>query len=273
MLRLLITSFEIGIMSFIEKIGHFETNLLKSFTDIFFFAGKVLLRMFRRKTYSSAMRSVLVNQIYFTSVQILPVFIAVSIIFGSFLIGIVFQLLKGLGLTEFFGNVLMGLIVTELSPFFTVLLITLRSGSAINTELAVMKVNGEIKTLETFHIDVIDYLLVPRVINGVVSLVLLSSLFSVVLMFSGILFSNIIFGIGIDTYTNILLNSANFSDIVISLLKCAIFGFFATLIPIRFGLRASHELTSIPIVVSGGMVYVFTAIMIIEVLSLITKLL
>ena len=136
-----------------------------------------------------------------------------------------------------------------------------------------MKVNSEIKTLETFHIDVIDYLLVPRVINGVVSLVLLSSLFSVVLMFSGILFSNIIFGIGIDTYTNILLNSANFSDIVISLLKCAIFGFFATLIPIRSGLRASHELTSIPIAVSGGMVNVFTAIMIIEVLSLITKLL
>ena len=272
MLRLHISSLEIGLMFFLEKIGHFETKLLKSFTDIFFFAGKVLLRMFRRKTYSSATRSVLVNQIYFTSVQILPVFIAVSIIFGSFLIGIVFQLLKGFGLTDLFGNVLMGLIVTELSPFFTVLLITLRSGSAINTELAVMKVSGEIKTLETFRIDVIDYLLVPRVINGIVSLVLLSSLFSVVLMFSGILFSNLIFGMGIDAYTSILLNSANFSDIVIALVKCAIFGFFITLIPIRSGLRASHELTSIPIAVSGGMVNVFTAIMIIEVLSLITKL-
>jgi len=42
--------------------------------------------------------------------------------------------------------------------------------------------------------------------------------------------------------------------------------------PIRFGLRASQEFTSIPIVVSSGMVNVFTAIIIIEVLSLITKL-
>lgn len=259
-------------MSILAKIGHFQTNLLKSLADIFFFSGKVLLRIFRLKTYSSATRSVLFNQIYFTSVQILPVFIAVSILFGSLLIGIVFQALKGLGLTELFGNILMGLIVTELSPFFTVLLITLRSGSAINTEIAVMKVNREIKTLETFHIDVIDYLLVPRVINGIVSLVLLSSLFSIVLMFSGILFSKIIFGMSIDAYSNILLNSANFSDIVIALVKCAVFGFFITLIPIRSGLRASHELTSIPIVVSAGMVNVFTAIMIIEVLSLITKL-
>jgi phospholipid/cholesterol/gamma-HCH transport system permease protein len=271
-LQLIILSFEIGLMSFLEKIGNFEPGLSKSFTDIFFFAGIVLLRMFRRKTYGSAMRSVLVNQIYFTSVQILPIFLAVSILFGSLLIGIVFQLLKELGLTEFFGNVLMGLIVTELSPFITVLLITLRSSSAINAEIAVMKVNSEINTLETFRIDVIDYLLVPRIINGVVSLVLLSSLFSVVLMFSGILFSNIIFGMNIDAYTNILLNSANFSDILISLLKCAAFGFFVTLIPIRSGLSASRELTSIPIAVSGGMVNVFTAIMIIEVLSLITKL-
>jgi phospholipid/cholesterol/gamma-HCH transport system permease protein len=75
-----------------------------------------------------------------------------------------------------------------------------------------------------------------------------------------------------DVYVNILLNSTNFSDIIISLIKCAVFGFFITLIPIRFGLRASHEFTSIPIAVSGGMVSVFTAIIIIEVLSLITKL-
>ena len=264
--------FEIGLMSYLEKIGTFETNLSKSLTDTFFFAGHVLLHIFRRKTYSSAMRSVLVNQIYFTSVQILPVFLFVSIIFGSLLIGIVFQILKGLGLTEFFGNVLMGLIVNEISPLVTVLLITLRSSSAINAEIAVMKVNREINTLETFHIDVIDYLLVPRVINGVISIVLLSSLFSVVLMSSGILFSRIIFGMNVDTYTNNLLNSTNFFDIIVTLVKCAVYGFFITLIPIRSGLRSSYELTSIPISVSGGMVNVFTAIMIIEVLSLITKL-
>ena len=42
----------------------------------------------------------------------------------------------------------MGFIVTELSPLVTVFFITLRSSSAINTEMAVMKVDGEIKTLE-----------------------------------------------------------------------------------------------------------------------------
>lgn len=259
-------------MNILENLGQLEIKTAKSFLDTISFAGKVLFRMFQHSTYNSAMRMVLINQIYFTSVQILPIFITVSIVLGSLLIGIVFQLLKQLGLTDYFGNVLMGLIVTELSPFFTVLLITLRSASAINAEMAVMKVNGEIKTLETFRIDVINYLLIPRIINGIVSLVLLSSLFSIVLLFSGILFSRVIFGMSTDIYANILLNSANFSDMIIALIKCAVFGFFITLIPIRFGLRASQEFTSIPIAVSGGMVSVFTAIIIIEVLSLITKL-
>jgi phospholipid/cholesterol/gamma-HCH transport system permease protein len=260
-------------MEILENIGRTEIKMSKSFTDTISFGLKVFFRMFQRKTYTSAMRTILVNQIYFTSVQILPIFLLVSILLGSILIGVVFQLLKQLGLTEFFGNVLMGLIVTELSPFLTVLLITLRSGSAINTEIAVMKVNREIKTLETFRIDTINYLIVPRIINGIISLVLLNCLFSILILTSGILFSLLIFGMNIDVYTNILLNSANFSDIVISIIKCAVFGFFITLIPIRFGLRASQELTSIPIVVSSGMVNVFAAIVIIEVVSLITKLL
>jgi phospholipid/cholesterol/gamma-HCH transport system permease protein len=233
----------------------------------------VLSRMFRRKTYNSAMREVLINQIYFTSVQILPLFLLVSILFGSLLIGIVFTLLKDFGLTELIGHVLMGLVVTELCPFLTVLLITLRSSAAINTEMAVMKVNREVHSLEAFRIDIMDYLLAPRVINGIISIVLLSSLFSIVLLGSGVLFSSLIFGMSMDVYTDIILNSTSFFDIFLALLKCAVFGFLITLIPIRQGLQASYELTSIPISVSGGMVKVFASILIIEVLSLLTKLL
>lgn len=260
-------------MSLFEKLGNQVVRMLSGFAGTIAFSGKVFLRIFQRKTYSSAMREVLLNQIYFTSVQILPLFLLVSILFGSLFISIVFTLLKELGLTQFIGHILMGLIVTELSPFLTVLLITLRSSAAINTEMAVMKVNQEIKTLEIFRIDIINYLVMPRIINGIISIVLLSSLFSIVLLASGNLFSRVIFGMSTDVYSNLLLNSTDFSDIVIALFKCAVYGFFITLIPIRFGLRASRELTSIPVVVSQGMVNVFAAILMIEVLSLITKLL
>mgnify|MGYP002398909092 CR=1 FL=1 len=259
-------------MTTLENLGRLEINTSKSFIYTISFAFKVIRQMFHPRTYNSAMRMVLVNQIYFTSVQILPAFLITSAVMGSLLIGIVFELLKQLNLDAYLGNVLMGLIVTELSPLFTVFFITLRSSSAINAEMAVMKVDGEIKTLEIFRIDVINYLLIPRIINGVVSLVLLSGLFAIVLMSSGIIFAGAIFGINIDAYSTILLTSADFSDIIVSLIKCATFGFFITLIPIRAGLNASREYTSIPISVSNGMVNVFITIVIIEVLSLAIKL-
>ena len=73
----------------------------------------------------------------------------------------------------------------------------------------------------------------------------------------------------LNAYISLLVTSAQFSDLVILILKCATFGFFITLLPIRYGLTASNELTSIPIAVLNGMINVFIAIVIIEVISLI----
>jgi phospholipid/cholesterol/gamma-HCH transport system permease protein len=165
----------------------------------------------------------------------------------------------------------MGFIVTELSPLITVLLIALRSSSAMNTEIAVMKVSKEIRTLEWFNIDGISYLFLPRVISGVIAVVLLSGIFSIVVLASGFTYFMLFFGMSLDSYANLLLNSADFSDIILTIVKCSAFGLFITVIPIRYGLSASDELTSIPIAVLNGMVAVFIAIIIIEVLTLIAR--
>ena len=214
---------------------------------------------------------VFINQIYFTAVQILPLFLFVAVIFGSLVNGMAFQVIKNLGLTEYLGHLLMGFIVTEISPFITVLLIALRSSSAINAEIAVMKVNRELDTLESFNIDLIRYLFIPRILSGMISMVLLSGLFSLVVLSIGLLVSSLIFGTSVDAYIGALLRSADLADIIVVLIKCATFGFFITLIPIRLGLNASQELTSIPIAVLNGMVKVFLAIVVIEVLSSIVR--
>jgi phospholipid/cholesterol/gamma-HCH transport system permease protein len=214
---------------------------------------------------------VFINQFYFTAVQILPLFLFVAVIFGTLVNGMTFQVIKNLGLTDFLGRLLMGFVVTEVAPFVTVLLIALRSSSAINAEIAVMKVNRELNTLDTFNIDLIDYLFAPRILNGMLSMVLLSSLFSLMVLAIGLFVSRLVFGTSVDAYIDTLLQSASLLDIIIVLFKCATYGFFITLIPIRQGLNASRELTSIPVAVLHGMVKVFMAIVIIEVLSSIVR--
>ncbi|MGV8078495.1 MAG: ABC transporter permease [Syntrophales bacterium] len=255
----------------IERIGETSIRTARAFYETLAFSSLVFFKLFDRKSFNSAMRMVLVNQLYFTSVQILPLFIAVSILFGSPIVGITLQVLKQFGLADRMGSVLMGVVVTEISPFMTVLLIALRSSSAINAEIAVMKVNRELKTLDMFRIDVLDYLFLPRIINGILSVICLSTLFSILALASGAFFSRYILDMSFDDYTTLLFLSADFSDLFILLVKCIFLGFFITLIPIRFGLRATDELTSIPISVLNGMVKVFIAIVIIEVISLLLR--
>jgi phospholipid/cholesterol/gamma-HCH transport system permease protein len=255
-------------LSAIERLGQVSTVMARDLREVLSFSLQIIIKIFQRKSYNSATRMVLINQIYFTSVQLLPLFLTVSLIFGSTLVAISVKIFFDFNLTEHLGRFLMGFVVTELSPFITVLLIALRSASAINTEIAVMKVNNELKTLDVFNIDTINYLFLPRIINGILSIILLSGLFSIMVLLSGAFFSKLIVGMSMHDYADVLLQSASFSGILILIIKCAAFGFFITLIPIRFGLRASHELTSIPIAVLNGMVNVFIAIVIIEVLSL-----
>jgi phospholipid/cholesterol/gamma-HCH transport system permease protein len=132
-----------------------------------------------------------------------------------------------------------------------------------------MKVNKELNTLHVFRIDVINYLFLPRILSGIISIVLLSWLFSIVVLASGLIFSALIFDMSMNDYVTVLLASADFSDIIVMLAKCATMGFFIVMIPIRYGMRATDELTSIPISVLQGMVNVFISIIIIEVASLI----
>ncbi len=258
-------------ISVIETIGRSALTTFLSLRQTFSFTVQISLRLFAMRTYNSASRTVFMSQFYFTAVQILPLFLFVAVIFGSMVNGMAFQAIKNLGLSDYLGRLLMGFVVTEISPFMTVLLIALRSSSAINAEIAVMKVNRELTTLETFNIDLIDYLFVPRILSGMLSMVLLSGLFSLVVLSIGLLVSSVIFGTGVDAYIDTLLRSTSAADMIIVPLKCATFGFFITLIPIGQGLNASQDLTSVPIAVLNGMVKVFLAIVVIEVLSSIVR--
>jgi phospholipid/cholesterol/gamma-HCH transport system permease protein len=256
----------------IEKIGLASIGMVESLKQTIIFALRVIFRIFDKNSYNSAVKMVLIDQIYFTSVQILPLFLIVAVIFGSILVFMLMLVVKELGMVQYIGRFMIGFVVYELAPLFTVILIALRSSSAINAEIAVMKVNKEIRTLEVFHIDAVNYLFLPRVINGVISVVLMNSLFSIVILLTGLLFSKLIFGMSYNMYAEVLLSSIFFSDVIILYLKCITLGVFITLIPILYGLSATNELTSIPIAVLNGMVKVFIAIVMIEVLSLILKL-
>jgi len=255
----------------IERLGGAVLDGWRELTQMLGFAAAVFRRLLSRSSYRPVTVEILTTQIYFTAVQLLGFFILVSVIFGSLFIGMTLFVIKETGLTSYIGNFIAGVVVLEMAPLATVLLIALRSGSAINAEMAVMKVNRELDALEAFGIDIANYLFLPRILAVMVSVMLLSALFAIIVTFSGLIFSTLIFDMGFNAYADIIAKAIEYKDFLILAVKSAALGFFITFIPLYYGSRAGYHLTAVPVSVLRGMVNVFIAIVVIEVLSLVAR--
>jgi len=259
------------ILKTIESIGEKSINTFSSFYEAIKFTFICLTHMFNPRSYNPAMRVTLVKQTYFTAIGILPLFVMMAILFGSVIVGVVIVLASQYGLSEKIGSILITFVVDEFSPFFTALLISLRSSTAVNTEIAVMKVNRELSTLEHYDINLIDYLFLPRIIGGIISVTSLSIIFALIMLSSGYIFVLSYMNMDLFTYKKLLIDAIELKDILLLLIKGIAFGFLTMLIPIYSGLKTANAYTAIPISVLNGMVKVFIAIFFVEVLSLITQ--
>ena len=258
-------------MYFIEKLGEKTIRILSSWFEIIRFVFLICLHLLSPKSYNPAMRMVLTKQIYFTAIGVIPIFLFMAFLFGSIIIGVVIYLATEYSLQSEIGSIIITFVIDEFAPFFTTLLISLRSGAAINTEIAVMNVNRELNTLKEYKIDLIDYLFLPRIISGIISIIFLSILFAIIMLISGYIFTFLYMNMDFNTYKYLLLDAIEVRDIVTLILKSFAFGFIVMLIPIYSGLKTESSYTAIPISVLNGMVRLFIAVFFIEVLSLIIQ--
>jgi len=93
------------------------------------------------------------------------------------------------GQSQLLGPLLVTVVARELGPVLINLVVIVRSGSTITTELGVLKINGEIRALEAQGGDPFLHLVVPRVLGMAVSTFCLTIVFILVAFASGYLFA------------------------------------------------------------------------------------
>ncbi|TXL03034.1 hypothetical protein BMR09_15685 [Methylococcaceae bacterium CS3] len=86
-------------------------------------------------------------------------------------------------------EILARLVISELGPVITGVILIGRSCTAIAVDLGNTKVRGEIQPLEYLGIDVDDYFVVPRIICMVISQITLALYFSIIMVLCGVFFS------------------------------------------------------------------------------------
>jgi phospholipid/cholesterol/gamma-HCH transport system permease protein len=221
-------------------------------------------------TYNRAMLQVVQKQIYFTAWQILPGFALFSALFSALIILIVGETARDYGLYQYALELVFRILVLEMLPLMTALFVALRTGAAINTEVALMKIQNELGALERIGVDPYRLELLPRVIGGSVSVLSMTAVNIVV----GLALAHLLivdlrpWSLPPDEFTRVFGEVLDPQAMLVLWLKTLAFGLAVTVIPISEGLATPQKIFYAPISVLRGMVRLFFALMLLEAAAL-----
>lgn len=214
-----------------------------------------------RHWYRTPVRRALARQLYFSGLESLWLVLLIGIAVGAIIVS---QLHFGIGQSGSETLRLMaGLLLGELAPLLTALILIARSSSAMASELAAMRVNNEIWMLAQFGVNPAHYLLLPRVTGMLVASVLLAIYLAVAALVAGAL---LVSGPNAIGELARLADALSLSTVVMGLLKTALFGFVVALIACRTGLRAGGAMTEIPRAASRAVVSSLVAVFVLDAL-------
>lgn len=242
-----------------------------SWWRVFHFGAKALVMAASPSAYDRATSNLMARQIYFTAWQILPGFVLVSALLSYMVIRIVIAAAVTYGLEDYALDLVVRVLMLELIPMFVALFVALRSGAAINTEVVLMHIRGDLESLQRAGEDPMRHQLVPRVVGSAVSVFSLTVIAcSIALVLAYCATYGFSTG-GIEDYT---LAISRIFNVVITLglgLKAVFFGLAVAIIPITASLDAPRETRYAPIAVLNGMVRLFLSLALIEGASLAFK--
>lgn len=146
----------------------------------------------------------------------------------AFLIGVILSFQAAIGMQQFgavsFVGPLAALgIVREMGPLITAILLAGRSSAAFAAEIGTMTVNSEVDALVSGGLSPIRFLVVPRVLAGILVAPILTLFADIVSIFSSML-TMLIYGISFVNFYNGMLSAVDVEDILSGLLKATLFG-------------------------------------------------
>ena len=172
---------------FLRQFARFGTGTLREFGKRVFFLWDTLRALV---TEWRTWLPLTIRQMYAIGVGSLPLTAIVAAFIGSVIaLQTRYQLFPGVALSVV-GLISRQMIILELGPLLTGLVLTGRVGARMTAEIGTMRVTEQIDALETLAYDPIAYLVVPRVLAGIVMLPLL------------VIFANAV-GIGTAFFTSV----------------------------------------------------------------------
>ncbi|MFZ5561861.1 MAG: MlaE family ABC transporter permease [Pseudomonadota bacterium] len=214
-----------------------------------------------RYWFRAPVRRVLARQLYFTGLESLNLVLLIGIAVGAIIVS---QLHFGFGQSGAETLRLMsGLMLRELAPLLTALILIARSSSAMASELAVMRVNNEVWMLKQFGVNPVHYLVLPRVAGMLLASVLLAIYLAVAALLTAAV---MVSGANAAGELRLLGEALPITHVLVGAGKTALFGVAIAAIACRAGLRAGNAMTEIPRAASRAVVSSLLVVFVIDAL-------
>jgi len=136
-------------------------------------------------------------------------------------------------------------LVRELGPVLAALMIAARAGSAMAAELGSMKTTEQIDALTVMAINPIQYLVSPRLLAGIISFPLLTSVFDVIGIWGCYMIGVVLMGAPSSSYLNGIATYMTAHDIVTGIYKSLVFGVVVTWVCCYKGYHAKRMATGV----------------------------
>ncbi len=115
-------------------------------------------------------------------------------------------------------------LIRELGPVLGALMVIGRAGSAICAEIGIMRNSEQIDALECMAIDPYRFLVVPKLVAGIIAMPLLTFIFDVIGILGGFLIGVELFGVSAGSYFHGMYSAVVWHDIEMGLVKSLVFG-------------------------------------------------
>ncbi len=208
---------------------------LEAIQDFYLLAGRALRNIARKPHYTDDIKI----QMDSIGVGSIPIVLLTGFFSGAVMALQMGRALQQYGQTGRTGTVVSIILVRELGPVLTSLMVAGRNASGIASELGSMKVTEQIDAMRALGTDPEQKLVTPRMIATAVMLPCLTVIDDFVGMLGGWLIGKLVYDLDWLQYWSQAWRALDWTDVIQGLLKPFVFSFVVSLIGCFYGLKAS----------------------------------
>jgi len=175
-------------------------------------------------------RKLMVQQMLTMGVRSLPLITLTSVFTGAVAAWQAAYQFQNFVPMRYLGTAVGKAVVIELAPVLSALVVAGRVGASIAAELGTMKVTEQIDALEVMGIDPVRYLVLPRVVSGIIMLPVLVLFADVIAILGALVVAVIMVNLSSETFLNGVRLFFELSDLYAGLIKAGLFGLIIAMI-------------------------------------------